>query len=838
MMRQRTRRMRVSSVALGALSVLLLCWLLSSALLTGGVAHAAGAMGARGARGHAAQGVQGVHTAATSGHVTIIVLDMSGSMQTNDPTGVRCSAANGYIDLSGPGDFIGVVGLDNNSGARGGRHNFQLAQVYAQPTEMATVNARNTLKAGIAQQSHNCQPDVSTPTYDALAKALTMLASATQGGKIPGSVILLTDGQPDPDGPSQIAAVKSDLIPQFQQHNWQVDTVGLGVDQGFYGFLSDLSNATSGKFYDDGKGVVSGVSPLNIAPFFVDIFARQNGRVLGPTVAPTQPGGGTVSRNFDLPDYVDHLDVIVVKDDPGEQVSLNAPNGQTVSPLVAGGQVLPDAHYVMFSIEGPQQGAWQVNVTGNGTFLLDSLVVSSLAVSITSPSAATASHALPLGQPLTVAATVTYQGSAISGGQFSIKGRLTYSGNATSSGGFDHSFDLTDGGSGNYQAVVTVPDAAPAGAYALEVTVSAISNTVISSSDRALRLELFPVPLLRASQTGPATYSTSPAQVSVVRWWPEFQWLYGLSFVPMPWLGSIALQGLPAQADADVPGQVELHGAPYAKATVTGTATQPGSHVTVPVQVINDGAGRFHVLFPSSANGTYLLTFLTTGSFADSHGDFGVTHATVNVTIVPATLSQETIAILYTLLYLALLALIILTIRYFTLPSPAGEYLIGVTDPPRPRRFNTRRSLWMRLRQRNMLPSRPSFGKDGLQLLVWRRSVSARRRGRNAENWFDSSGRPLTDRFRRVAGVQYLAGRARRSNAADGDAAVVDAPEGLAETYTFPARGRTRRQGVNRRPNRRGGNANARRSSRRTNRRAGGRGASVRSASRRDDDGL
>src|SRR2546421_9153925 len=53
---------------------------------------------------------------AAKGHVTILVLDMSGSMSTNDPNSLRCSAANAFIDLSGPGEFVGVVGLDNNTG--------------------------------------------------------------------------------------------------------------------------------------------------------------------------------------------------------------------------------------------------------------------------------------------------------------------------------------------------------------------------------------------------------------------------------------------------------------------------------------------------------------------------------------------------------------------------------------------------------------------------------------------------------------------------------------------------------------------------------------------------
>ncbi len=147
---------------------------------------------------------------ASANQVTVIILDMSGSMAQNDPNGYRCSAANAYIDLSGPGQYIGLIGLDNNnaSGPSGGPHNYRLAMKWSDPREMATVSQRQALKSVIQQQSHNCQPDGNTPTYDALNQAYSMLASATQGGKR-GSVIMLTDGVPDPDGASQIANIKS-----------------------------------------------------------------------------------------------------------------------------------------------------------------------------------------------------------------------------------------------------------------------------------------------------------------------------------------------------------------------------------------------------------------------------------------------------------------------------------------------------------------------------------------------------------------------------------------------------------------------------------------------------
>src|SRR5262249_41204728 len=177
---------------------------------------------------------------APSGHVTVLVLDMSGSMADTDPNGLRCSAANAYIDLSGPGNLIGVVGLDN-AGQSGGPHNFGPAQVWAQPAEMATVADRQRLKDTIKTKSNNCTPDQSTPTYDALNQALQMLTRATSDGKHDGSVILLTDGAPQPDSDNQIATIKSELVPQLKQHSFPVDTVALGADNSsnpFHPFLN------------------------------------------------------------------------------------------------------------------------------------------------------------------------------------------------------------------------------------------------------------------------------------------------------------------------------------------------------------------------------------------------------------------------------------------------------------------------------------------------------------------------------------------------------------------------------------------------------------------------
>lgn len=621
----------------------------------------------------------------SGGHVTILVLDMSGSMAQNDPNGNRCSAANAYIDLSGPGDFIGVVGLDNATGSTGGAHNFVTAQTWAQPTEMNTFAARQALRATIAQKSNNCKPDGDTPTYDALHQALGMLQSATQGG-ISGSVVLLTDGTPYPNTGDQVNAIKSDLVPQFKSKGWPVDTVALGpagaqngVD--FHGFLGDLANGTGGKFYDDGKGVVPGVSPLNLAPFFVDIFALRNGRTPVQNVAPTHISGSTAG-NFDVGDFVSHLDVIAVKDNPNTSVSITDPNGHRFASTSAGVFVSTDPHYVIFSIDNPQSGHWQYNASGSGQFLMDSLLISTLTLNLTSPG-----KSAPLGQPVTITAALRDQGNAVVGQQFDVKAVISFAGNGTAT---PVEVLLTDpNGTGNYTGTVTIPLDAPAGTYEIDVTAHSSADTVVSKN--TVQFAKFPAATLLAPDTGKPT--TKLISAHVLQWDAGLRFIYStlplysstlLGWHPSDW----PLGGLAATPNALIDGEVLLGGNVYSGATVKATEVPLSSDGScqvssdgTPVMVMNDGNGYFRLLFPTGARGSYCVTLTTEGSYQDSFGALTTEASPVAVTIGLPSLWDEIRAWLITLLYTVALAFITIfgiygPINYAIRAKPNGKAVL------------------------------------------------------------------------------------------------------------------------------------------------------------------
>ncbi len=697
---------------------------------------------------------------AAPGHVTIIVLDMSGSMGTNDPLGLRCSAAKAYIDLSGVGDVIGLIGLDNSDNSTDAR-GFQSAQVWAQPIEMSTLPSRQGLQQIIDQRSHHCKPDNTTPTYDALNLTLQMLQSATNNGQISGSVILLTDGIPDPNSDAQVNAINTTLLPQFQQHDWPVDTVALGADSSFHQFLSNISNATSGKFYDDGKGAIAGVSPLNIAPFFVDIFARRNGRTLGPSVEPTSLNGGTTARDFQLGNYVDHLDVVVVKDRPATTVTLQTSSGLTLPPAVPGTFVSAgDPYYAIFSINGPQMGDWLVKVSGAGLFLMDSLVVSALKVSIQTP---TSRPALPLGQEFTISATINNHGTPVSGGQFTVTGNIIYVGEPpVGTVAYSKDLVLTDNASpGTYQAKLTVPENASPGAYDITVSVSQVSSTPISSDQRTIRLERFPVPLFLSPQTGRPTDGT--VSTAVTRWDPVLQFIYSLPIGFFRWLSQWPLGNLPAQPATDLSGWVQLDGQLYRNATVTATASRAGLRGAIPVTVLNDGNGRFHLQFVPPTDGAYAITFKTSGSFKDSHGDFGTTTRHVNVIIQGASIwPQETIAWGWTAGYLFVLYLIFRFFVFLFTPGLFGEWArIEDGDITARHDFNqSRRSPIEGFFHRNLLSSRDAGLPTGLQFRFRRGdSIEARLDGPANAYWRRGDGRELGNQFQEIRELRYDPGQ-------------------------------------------------------------------------------
>jgi hypothetical protein len=295
---------------------------------------------------------------------------------------------------------------------------------------------------------------------------------------------------------------------------------------------------------------------------------------------------------------------------------------------------------------------------------MDSLKVSALTLALNSPST---QGALALGEPFTVSAQLSNQGVPISGGHFSLSGTISFVGDSTTT--FTQDILLTDqGGSGTYSAPVTIPSTAPTGSYQIQVRAHSASEDVLTAQI-VIRMDLFPSALL----IGQHGATSGPVTVEATEWDKPLELLYSLPIAAF--FSGWPLGGLPAQPSAVVRGQVELGGKPYGDATVAGTATREGSISQIPVTVVNDGGGAFHLIFPSDANGTYTLALTTEGAYNISHGD--LTHVTrvADVTLIPNTTAQRLHAYLVTLAYLLMLAFFLLLVRYIVAPKPRGAII-------------------------------------------------------------------------------------------------------------------------------------------------------------------
>jgi hypothetical protein len=688
-------------------------------------------------------------------------------MKDNDPQGLRCSAANAYIDLSSMNDYIGVIGLDNNNGNRvGGTNNFQAAQVWTTPDPIntATVADRQHLRSIIATNSQNCRPDQDTPTYDALDKALTMLQKATTGKQLTGSVIFLTDGTPDPDTTQQIDKIQSDLLPSFKQHNWPIDTIALGVDSPivpgssatFHDFLGDVASATGGKFYDDGKGPVQGVSALNIAPFFLDIFARRVGRTVRQDIPPTQLNGGVTKRNFSVTNFANNLDVVVVKDQRSTTVSLVAPDGRTITTSDSSIPTSQDPHYVIFSIDQPVPGQWEVDVTGTGQFLLNSLKSSSIGVSINKVELTDANwpsgNVWPLGQTLKVTANLTSNGHVITDNSFTVTGTIAYSGGG---GQYSQDFTLDDNAvPGSYVGFVTVPASAPAGSYDIDLGVSTVSEaSMVSSGTRSIRLEIFPVPLFISTQTNSPT--DAAISTTVIQWPLPFQLMYNLPVLNA--LSGWPLQNYPALPSTNLSGVVQWQGQLYQNAQITAQALLENSQTAIPAIVNQDGQGHFKVSFVPSTSGNYQVIMRTSGSYHDSYGDFGPTTRMVNVTIVPATVGQLLQATVASIFYLLFIVFFVFFVRFLLSPGPFGEWeQIQAGEVIGGFRFDrSRRSLKQSFFSRNIVFSRQAGMPRGLKFRFQSGGIEACPHDPGSSNWQTPDGSRLRPRFQRVRGLVF-----------------------------------------------------------------------------------
>jgi hypothetical protein len=628
---------------------------------------------------------------------TILLLDESGSMRDNDPNQVRCAAARTFIALSRSDEMVGVIGFTSDA-----------SLAWSAGPLLATPDGKRQLADRI-----RCTPNGFTPTLDALLQAKQMLSGVP--GQGPGSVVVLTDGVPEPDTAKQIDQIETAVVPIFQARHWRIDTIALGTGgEGTdiqFRFLQQISRDTMGQFTDGSQGRPA--TAFNLLPAFVSVLKNEAGRSPLPELERQSSG----PLEFTVPPSASRLDVVVLCRDQCSQVSLRTPAGAPAgSPQpVAGGPGAPQ-YGAIFSLDGqlpwvPSE-PWRVTVQGGGEVRIESLVDLPLAVEV-EPLAPP--H--QLGQRIAVAArAIEADGSTHLDDRLILNGTIRHSPDGGTVSGGD--FALSRGAGGRYTGSVSVPPVEGPGKY--ELTVTAFTDAPVATRSVGVDVGLFPRPGLPATAT-----ATS---------WPVLGGLYSLPGLDR--LAGLALQG-PAQPTVSVNGTlVDLAGRPYTKRPMLDAdVARPRSAA----RVGPSATGGFALSFPAPASGSYIVDVHTGGP--DSFGETLSTAVPIQVTVVGPSPAQVARAIAVTVALALLLCLLILCVRFPLFPPPRGRLV------PEGQQLGQRLG-WSRDPVEAFLwPSR-SKRRDGLEFRFRRHSIEVRKRPWRRTPWRRANGGELSAEFR------------------------------------------------------------------------------------------
>jgi hypothetical protein len=199
----------------------------------------------------------------------------------------------------------------------------------------------------------------------------------------------------------------------------------------------------------------------------------------------------------------------------------------------------------------------------------------------------------------------------------------------------------------------------------------------------------------------------------------------------------------------------------YPGANLSAQSGLQNEHILDQDEIYDDGKGHFHIQFPATADGLYLLHFTTRGTSHDTF-DRLETQRQVNVTVVPATLVQEGFVWLITGVYLLCLLIIINLLRFFALAHPKGSWLSS-RDGEVAGSFSFQRAGRNPIQwyfQPNLLHSEQARMPEGL-LFRFRHGngIEVCPEGSGGGNWQTGDGRQLRPQFSEERELRYYPGR-------------------------------------------------------------------------------
>ena len=284
----------------------------------------------------------------------ILVIDISGSMRTTDPFKLRETAANIFIDLLGPNDYLGIIAFDHN------------ADVIIPLQKVESPNNKELIKRSLYNK---LEARGNTDYIPALLEAKRQLKDLNLANHSP-YILLLTDGDPNPKAGSRdnrafMEAYMERLwkeIEAFAYEGLPIYTVGLGsiVNPEI---IENISEITRGITF-------RAESPTDLPKIFFDMLSGIKSRINLFNETFTLRGE-TKEFSFFLDKYIKQVNITVY----GQRISdfdLWLENPLGIGPA-EGLTYIKEPSYGMLILHSPPSeysGDWILKIRGSGTFNL------------------------------------------------------------------------------------------------------------------------------------------------------------------------------------------------------------------------------------------------------------------------------------------------------------------------------------------------------------------------------------------------------------------------------------------------------------------------------------
>lgn len=288
----------------------------------------------------------------------LFILDDSGSMKGNDPSGLRYAAAGMFISALDPGDRVGALRFATQ--AQTITEGF--VELHTQGDKLALIN--------------QLQPVVGegyTDVRAAFTSAQPFFQSLDLTGYRP-LIVFLTDGTPE--SPDMCASYLDETLALARDIGAPVYAVAL-TPGGQTSFLVNLAQETGGQ-------VFTARGAADLLDRFLQILSDLKDRTVVGQGQTGAPGEVAVSLDPALTPYIREVTFIIAHS-PGVTTRLAAPGGSEISSVDMGVFRIDDPRFSAVSVPTPQGGDWLVRLEGSGSAQVRAIFHSRLRARVVSP---------------------------------------------------------------------------------------------------------------------------------------------------------------------------------------------------------------------------------------------------------------------------------------------------------------------------------------------------------------------------------------------------------------------------------------------------------------------